>query len=121
MLTSLAEAYRRGAQIVHVNPLIEAASRNTIVPHEILSMILFHPTRTGTLNIQPRIAGDMALLRGVAKHLLEAAKTDPDAIDWRFIEQYGRFRRLSSHARENFVGGFGAALRRRARPDPRLW
>jgi len=88
MLTSLAEAYRRGARIVHVNPLIEAASRNTIVPHEIPSMILFHPTRTGTLNIQPRIAGDMALLRGVAKHLVEAAKTDPYAIDWRFIEQY---------------------------------
>src|SRR6516164_1597141 len=80
MLTSLAEAYRRGARIVHVNPLIEAASRNTIVPHEIPSMILFHPTRTGTLNIQPRIAGDMALLRGVAKHLVEAAKTDPYAI-----------------------------------------
>src|SRR5690349_16306954 len=75
MLTSLAEAYRRGARIVHVNPLIEAASRNTIVPHEVLSMMLFHPTRTGTLNIQPRVAGDMALMRGVAKHLLEAAKT----------------------------------------------
>ena len=88
MLTSLAEAYRRGARIVHVNPLIEAASRNTIVPHEVLSMMLFHPTRTGTLNIQPRVAGDMALMRGVAKHLLEAAKTDPNAIDWHFIEQY---------------------------------
>jgi molybdopterin-dependent oxidoreductase alpha subunit len=88
MLTSLAEAYRRGARIVHVNPLIEAASRNTIVPHEILSMMMFHPTRTGTLNIQPRIAGDMALMRGVAKHLLDAAKTAPDAIDWRFIERY---------------------------------
>ena len=57
MLTALAEAYRRGARIVHVNPLIEAASRNTIVPHEIPSMMLFHPTRTGRLNIQPRIAG----------------------------------------------------------------
>ena len=88
MLTSLAQAYRRGARIVHVNPLIEAASRNTIVPHEILSMMSFHPTRTGTLNIQPRVAGDMALMRGVAKHLLEAAKTDPEAIDWRFIEEY---------------------------------
>jgi anaerobic selenocysteine-containing dehydrogenase len=62
MLTSLAEAYRRGAQIVHVNPFIEAASRNTIVPHDIPSMMLFHPTRIGTLNIQPRIAGDMALI-----------------------------------------------------------
>jgi molybdopterin-dependent oxidoreductase alpha subunit len=88
MLTSLAEAYRRGAQIVHVNPFIEAASRNTIVPHEIPSMMLFHPTRIGTLNIQPRIAGDMALMRGVAKHLLEASETDPDAIDWRFVERY---------------------------------
>ena len=88
MLTSLAEAYRRGAQIVHVNPFIEAASRNTIVPHEIPSMMLFHPTRIGTLNIQPRIAGDMALMRGVAKHLLEASEADPDAIDWRFVERY---------------------------------
>jgi molybdopterin-dependent oxidoreductase alpha subunit len=78
MLTSLAEAYRRGAQIVHVNPFNEAASRSTIVPHEIPSMMLFHPTRIGTLNIQPRIAGDMALMRGVAKHLLEASKTDPE-------------------------------------------
>jgi molybdopterin-dependent oxidoreductase alpha subunit len=88
MLTSLAEAYRRGAQIVHVNPFIEAASRSTIVPHEIPSMMLFQATRIGTLNIQPRIAGDMALMRGVAKHLLEASETDPDAIDWRFIERY---------------------------------
>src|SRR6202040_2402082 len=88
MLTSLAEAYRRGAQIVHVNPFIEAASRSTIVPHEIPSMMLFHPTRIGTLNIQPRIAGDMALMRGVAKHLLEAAETDPKAIDRQFIERY---------------------------------
>jgi molybdopterin-dependent oxidoreductase alpha subunit len=88
MLTSLAKAYRRGAQIVHVNPLIEAASRTTIVPHEIASMVLFHPTRIGTLNIQPRIAGDMALMRGVTKHLLEASSTDPDAIDWRFVERY---------------------------------
>ena len=32
MLTWLAEADRRGAQLVHINPLIEAASRRTIVP-----------------------------------------------------------------------------------------
>jgi Anaerobic dehydrogenases, typically selenocysteine-containing len=34
MITWLAEADRRGAQLVHINPLIEAASRRTIVPHE---------------------------------------------------------------------------------------
>ena len=88
MLTSLAEAYRRGAQIVHVNPFIEAASRCTIVPHEMLQMAMFKSTRTGTLNLQPRIAGDMALMRGVAKYVLEAAHTDPKAIDRSFIERY---------------------------------
>ena len=36
MLTSLAKAFRRGAQVIHVNPLIEAASTRTIVPHEML-------------------------------------------------------------------------------------
>jgi len=88
MLTSLAEAYRRGAQIVHINPLVEAAATRTIVPHEMVRMAALWSTKTSTLNIQPRIAGDMALLRGVAKHLFETAKTDPTAIDRIFIERY---------------------------------
>ncbi len=88
MLTSLAEAYRRGAQIVHINPFVEAAATKTIVPHDILRMATFQATRISTLNIQPRIAGDMALLRGVAKHLFESLATDPKAIDHEFIERY---------------------------------
>ncbi len=88
MLTSLAEAYRRGAQIIHVNPLIEAAATRTIVPHEMLRMATFWPTRTSTLNVQPRVAGDMALMRGISKHLLECARTDPTAIDQLFIDRY---------------------------------
>ena len=66
MLTWLAEADRRGAQLVHINPLIEAASRRTIVPHEFVDMATFRTTETGTMNVQVRIGGDMALLRGVA-------------------------------------------------------
>jgi molybdopterin-dependent oxidoreductase alpha subunit len=85
MLTSLAEAHRRGAQIVHINPLIEAASRRTIVPHEFLAMGTFHATKTGTMSVQPRIGGDLALLRGVAKVVLERAETDPKAIDREFV------------------------------------
>jgi anaerobic selenocysteine-containing dehydrogenase len=77
MLTSLAEAYRRGAQVVHVNPLIEAASTRTIVPHEIFSMATFHSTRIGTLNIQPRIAGDLALMRGVFKTSARSGANGP--------------------------------------------
>ena len=45
MLTWLAEADRRGAQLVHINPLIEAASRRTIVPHEFVDMATFQDDR----------------------------------------------------------------------------
>ena len=86
MLTWLAEADRRGAQLVHINPLIEAASRRTIVPHEFVDMATFHTTEIGTMNVQVRIGGDMALLRGVAKAVLEAAEKDPAVIDREFIE-----------------------------------
>lgn len=63
MLTALSEAHRRGAQIVHINPLVEAAATRTIVPHDFKDMALFKSTPTSTLNLQPRIGGDMALLR----------------------------------------------------------
>jgi molybdopterin-dependent oxidoreductase alpha subunit len=88
MLTWLAEADRRGAQLVHINPLIEAASRRTIVPHEFVNMATFHTTTTGTMNVQVRIGGDLALLRGVAKAVFEAAEQDPDLLDRDFIERY---------------------------------
>lgn len=88
MLTWLAEADRRGAQLVHINPLIEAGSRRTIIPHEFAHMATFHATATGTMNVQVRIGGDLALLRGVAKAVFEAAEQNPDVLDHEFIEQY---------------------------------
>ncbi|MBW8699508.1 putative oxidoreductase [Streptomyces sp. MBT84] len=88
MLTALAEAHHRGAQIVHINPLVEAAATRTIVPHDFLDMALFKTTRTSTLNLQPRIGGDMALLRGMAKAVLEESKTDPKALDQEFIDRH---------------------------------
>ncbi|WP_435297703.1 FdhF/YdeP family oxidoreductase [Streptomyces sp. YPW6] len=88
MLTALADADRRGAQIVHVNPLVEAAATRTIVPHDFTDMALFRTTRTSTLNLQPRIGGDMALLRGMAKAVLEKSASDPRALDHTFIDRH---------------------------------
>jgi len=88
MLTSLAQAFRRGAQIVHINPLVEAAATRTIIPHEFTAMASMRATRTSTLNLQPRIGGDMALMRGIAKATLELARTDPKAVDREFIERH---------------------------------
>jgi molybdopterin-dependent oxidoreductase alpha subunit len=88
MLTALSEAYSRGAQIVHINPLVEAGATRTIIPHDFLRMATFHSTKTSTLNLQPRIGGDMALLRGIAKVILEQAQTDLKALDVEFIDRY---------------------------------
>ena len=88
MLTWLAEADRRGTQFVHINPLIEAASRRTIVPHEFVNMATFRSTAIGTRNVQVRIGGDMALLRGVAKAVLETAERNPSVLDKEFIEHH---------------------------------
>lgn len=88
MLTALAEAYRRGAQVVHINPLVEAGATKTIIPHDFLRMATFKSTKTSTLNLQPRIGGDMALIRGIAKAVLEQAEMDPKALDAEFIDRY---------------------------------
>ncbi|MFE3258336.1 FdhF/YdeP family oxidoreductase [Nocardia sp. NPDC059091] len=88
MLTALVEAHKRGARIVHINPLVEAAARKAIIPHEFLAMATFRATPTSNLNLQPRIGGDMALLRGMAKAVLEQSKSDPKALDHEFIDRY---------------------------------
>jgi anaerobic selenocysteine-containing dehydrogenase len=86
--TWLVEADRRGAQLVHINPLFEAASRRTIVPHEFADMATFRTTNIGTMNVQVRIGGDMALMRGVAKAVFEAAAKDPAVLDGEFLERF---------------------------------
>ncbi|MFG3254646.1 FdhF/YdeP family oxidoreductase [Streptomyces sp. NPDC048172] len=88
MLTALAEAHQRGASIVHINPLVEAAATRTIIPHDFVNMALFRSTPTSTLNVQPRIGGDMALVRGMAKAVLARAEDDPKALDREFVERY---------------------------------
>ncbi|WP_307624317.1 FdhF/YdeP family oxidoreductase [Streptomyces sp. V3I7] len=88
MLTSLVEAYHRGAQIVHINPLVEAAATRAIIPHDFMDMALFKSTPTSTLNLQVRIGGDLALIRGIGKAVLEMAQSDPKAVDWEFIQRH---------------------------------
>ncbi len=89
MLSALADGVKEhGLKIVHVNPLIEVAATTAITPHEIMDMVTFQATPTSALNLQLRIGGDMALMRGIAKHLFEKFKTDPTAIDMAFIQAH---------------------------------
>jgi molybdopterin-dependent oxidoreductase alpha subunit len=86
MLTALAQAHRRGARVVHVNPLREAASRRTTIPHEVGAMLTGRSTPTGTMDLRVRIGGDLALLRGTVKAVLELAGRDPDVLDRTFLD-----------------------------------
>lgn len=88
MITALAAAYRRGADVVHINPLIESAATRAIVPHDFTRMAMNRSTPTSTLNLQVRPGGDMALLRGMAKVIFDASGTDPRALDEDFIERF---------------------------------
>jgi len=86
MLTALSEAVKRGAEVVHINPLIEAGATRTIVPHDIVDMATFKTRPTSTLNLQVRPGGDLALIRAMAKATLEAAEQDPSVLDAGFLE-----------------------------------
>jgi len=89
MLSALADGVKEhGTKIVHINPLIEAAAGKAITPHEIKDMVFFRATKTSSLNIQPRIGGDFALIRGMAKAVFEAAESDPGVIDKQFIQDH---------------------------------
>ncbi|MFC3244806.1 molybdopterin-dependent oxidoreductase [Gordonia humi] len=90
MLTSLAHAVKRGAQVVHINPMTEAAATRTIVPHEIGQMATFRASDTSTMNVQVRPGGDLALIRGVAKAVFEAEDANPGggALDHEFLARF---------------------------------
>jgi molybdopterin-dependent oxidoreductase alpha subunit len=89
MLTALADGVKeRNTKIVHINPLIEVAATKAITPHEVLDMLLFKATTTSSLNLQPNLGGDFALMRGIAKYLFEQAEKDPSAISKLFIDTY---------------------------------
>lgn len=70
MLTSLQKAVRRGAKLVSVNPLPEAGLTAFAHPQEPLGM-LDQPTPLACLHLPVRINGDVALIKGLCKVVLE--------------------------------------------------
>jgi molybdopterin-dependent oxidoreductase alpha subunit len=87
MLTALQEAKRNGAQIISINPLPEVGLMRFKHPQEV-SGIIGKGTALTDVFLQVRINGDVALLKGLMKGLIEA-----DALDHVFInaktEGYG--------------------------------
>ena len=70
MLTALQKAKRNGCKIVHINPLPEAGLKRFKHPQEIFGWI-GKGTMLADLFLQVRINGDVALLKGIMKAILE--------------------------------------------------
>jgi molybdopterin-dependent oxidoreductase alpha subunit len=70
MLTTLQEAARRGCRIVSINPLVETGMMRFQHPQEVLGM-LGKGTPIASLFLPVRINGDVAVLKGIQKEMLE--------------------------------------------------
>ena len=87
MLTTLKDAKQAGAKIVCINPLIEPGLLRFKDP-QTLSDVLGEGTALSDLYVQVRINGDVALLKGVMKEMLELEDARPGtAVDWSFVRQ----------------------------------
>lgn len=83
MLGELRAAHKRGCRIVVVNPLRERGLERLTDPQNPIEMLTGASTAIADHYFQPRIGGDLAVLTGIAKWLVEA-----DAVDHEFIARY---------------------------------
>ena len=95
MLSALQAAKRNGAKIISVNPLIEAGlnhfknPQDFMNPRRALGALLGDGTQITDVFLQVRVDGDMALLRGLMKHLFEAEDLNPgQVVDRPFIAEF---------------------------------
>jgi molybdopterin-dependent oxidoreductase alpha subunit len=87
MLSTLREAKRRGCRIVHVNPMPEAGLGRFKHPQHPLDLF-GGGTELTDLFLQVRVNGDVALLKGIIREVLEEESRRPgEVLDRRFIEE----------------------------------
>jgi molybdopterin-dependent oxidoreductase alpha subunit len=94
MLTSLESAKRKGCRIVSINPLPETGNfrfknpQDFMNPLKAVPTLLGQGTRLSDLWLPVRVGGDMAVLKGIIKEMLEAEARNPGAVlDQKFIRE----------------------------------
>ncbi|AMB86598.1 CbbBc protein [Pseudomonas agarici] len=93
MLEPLREAVKRGAQVVCINPLKERGLERFQHPQHPLEMLTNGDKPTNTAYFRPALGGDMALLRGMAKFLLQWERdaqtaNEPSVFDHDFLNEH---------------------------------
>lgn len=89
MLSVLQAASRRGAKIVAINPLKEKGLEEFIHPQEVGSMLRGRRTKMSELYLQPLVGGDLALITGIMKCVLEEdERSGGRVLDRSFIAEH---------------------------------
>ena len=69
LMSTLKNMRRKGGHVVVINPIVETGLVNFSVPSDPLSLMF--GSKIASLYVQPHIGGDLALLSGVAKRIVE--------------------------------------------------
>ena len=89
LLRSLMAIRRRGGHVIVINPAKEIGLVNFRVPSDPRSLVF--GSHIASLYVQPHIGGDLAVLTGVAKLVLERGGHDPAFVD-QHTEGFAAFR-----------------------------
>lgn len=81
LMRTLMQVRRRGGKVVVINPLIETGMVNFSVPSDPWSLLF--GSKIASHYVQPHIGGDLALLTGIAKRVVELG-----AVDAEFLAQH---------------------------------
>ncbi len=81
LMSTLKNMRRKGGHVIVINPIIETGLVNFSVPSDPLSLMF--GSRIASVYVQPHIGGDLALLTGVAKRIVEM-----NAHDETFLEKH---------------------------------
>lgn len=79
LMRSLAHLRRRGGEVIVINPVVETGMVNFSVPSDVRSLLF--GSKIASLYVQPHIGGDLALLSGIAKRVVELGAIDIEFLD----------------------------------------
>ena len=88
MLGELRAASKRGARIVSFNPLRERGLERFADPQSKIEMATLGSTPISTHYFQPRIGGDLSLVKGMMKHVVEQEDAGRPVLDHAFIAEH---------------------------------
>ncbi|MDR6212629.1 FdhF/YdeP family oxidoreductase [Paracidovorax wautersii] len=88
MLGELREAHKRGARIASFNPLRERGLERFTDPQDKLQMVSGGSTPISTHYFQLRVGGDLAAVKGIMKHVIEAEDARGGVLDHAFIAEH---------------------------------